>query len=110
MNLFGVVLGLVTLLCIGLGFMWVIRVERYLGYLWWPYVLGLGIIMIILSILIKSSIGSAFLGIAGASVVWGANELKEQTVRAELGWYMFNANKRMPPFADVIRKWRIPHI
>jgi hypothetical protein len=110
MNLFGLVLGLSTLLIIGLGAAWVIRCERYFGVLWWPYVLELGAIIILGSLLVKPNLGSALLGIAGASVVWGAMELKEQAVRTELGWYEFHEEKIEPPFADMIRKWRAPHL
>ena len=53
---------------------------------------------------------AALLGIAGASFVWGATELKEQAVRAEIGWYPFNARKNLPPFAKIIEKWKAPHL
>ncbi|MBI3763319.1 MAG: DUF4491 family protein, partial [Chloroflexi bacterium] len=39
MSFFGLGLGFVTLFIIGLGFVWVIRGEYYLGYLWWPYIM-----------------------------------------------------------------------
>ena len=47
MNWSGLLLGIATLFIIGLGFVWVIRGERYFGYLWWPYVMGFGILLII---------------------------------------------------------------
>jgi hypothetical protein len=54
---------------------------------------------------------SALVGITGASLIWGSTELKEQAVRAELGWYPFNAEpKPEPPFADTIRNWPAPHL
>jgi hypothetical protein len=110
MNLFGFTLGLATLLIIGLGFIWVIRGERYFGYLWWPYVMGSGILLVLLSFL-SSSIGiSALLGVFGASLIWGSTELKEQAIRAEVGWYPFNARKILPPFAKIIEKWKAPHL
>jgi hypothetical protein len=46
----------------------------------------------------------------GATFVWGSTELKEQAVRAELGWYPFNGKKIPPPFEERIRKWRAPHL
>lgn len=110
MNPFGVLLGLATLCIIGLGFVWVIRGERFLGYLWWPYVLGLGLALIIVSLFARSDWVSALLGALGASLAWGATELKEQAVRSELGWYPFRAKKIEPPGAAVIRKWRAPHL
>jgi hypothetical protein len=110
MNFFGFALGISTLFIIGLGFVWVIRGERYFGYLWWPYVLGLGILLVIVSLFVDSLWGSALLGVFGASLVWGSTELKEQAVRAEIGWYPFREKKIQPPLAKIIRKWKAPHL
>jgi hypothetical protein len=110
MNTFGLLLGIATLFIIGLGFFWVIRGERYFGLLWWPYLSGLGILVILGSLFIGSDWGAALLGVFGASLLWGAVELKEQAVRAELGWYPSRARKIQPPFAKIIAKWRAPHL
>lgn len=110
MNFFGLTLGIATLPMIGLGFVWVIRGERYLGYLWWPYAMGSGILVVIGSLFVPSIWISALLGIFGASLIWGATELKEQAVRAEIGWYPFNAHKIRPPLARIIDKWKAPHL
>jgi hypothetical protein len=110
MNSFGLLLGLATLFIIGLGFGWVIRGERYFGLFWWPYILGLGILLILLSLFLKSNWASALLGVAGASLAWGSTEFKEQAIRAELGWYPFHAKKFQPPFAEIIKKWKAPHL
>lgn len=111
MSLFGPALGLLTLLIIGLGFIWVIRGEYYLGYLWWPYILGMGVILVALSALVSSSWGSALLGVLGASLIWGSTELKDQAVRAELGWYPYNPKpKPQPPFVEKIKKWGLPNL
>jgi hypothetical protein len=110
MNFFGLTLGIVTLLIIGLGFIWVIRGERYFGYLWWPYVMAFGIFMLIGSLFVSSIWLSALLGAFGASLVWGSTELKEQAIRTEVGWYPFNARKLLPPLAKIIEKWKAPHL
>jgi hypothetical protein len=111
MNFFGLGLGIATLLIIGLGFVWVIRGEYVLGYLWWPYVLGLGLMLIVLSLFVQAMWGSALIGVCGAALAWGATELKEQAVRAELGWYRFNPEpKPQPPFVDKIKRVRAPHL
>lgn len=109
MNLFGFLVGLVTLLIIGLGFVWVIRGERYLGHLWWPYFMGAGILLIVGSVFIQNNWGSVLAGVIGGSVIWGSTEFKEQAVRAELGWFPFKKDKIQPPFAEVIAKWKAPH-
>jgi hypothetical protein len=111
MNLFGVGLGLATLFIIGSGFVWVIRGEYLLGHLWWPYFLALGLALIATSLFVPGPWGSALLGAFGATLVWGATELKDQAVRAELGWYRFNPDpKPRPPFADRIARWRAPKL
>jgi hypothetical protein len=110
MNAFGLIIGIVTLLIIGLGFPLVIRGERYLGYLWWPYMMGLGFLIVFASLFISSDWLSVVVGVLGATFVWGSTELKEQAVRAELGWFPFNANKIKPPFEAIIRKWKAPHL
>ena len=110
MNFFGFAFGILTLFIIGLGFIWVIRGERYFGYLWWPYVMGLGILLILISLLISNIWMSVLLGAFGASLVWGSTELKEQAIRAEISWYPFQAKKILPPFAKIIEKWKAPHL
>jgi uncharacterized protein DUF4491 len=111
MNFFGLGLGLATLLIIGLGFVWVIRGEYYFGYLWWPYVLAAGGVLVAASLFAPWQWVSALLGVAGASLLWGATELKEQAVRGEIGWYPFNPKpKPQPPLAEIIRRWPAPHL
>lgn len=110
MNLFGLTLGIATLLTIGLGFVWVIRGERYFGYLWWPYIIAAGLLLVIVSLFMSNSWPSALLGVFGASLIWGATELKEQAIRAEVGWYPFKAHKILPPLAKTIEKWKAPHL
>lgn len=110
MNTFGLIIGIATLLIIGLGFPLVIRGERYCGYLWWPYMMGIGLIIIAMSPFVLTNWLSVVVGVIGATFVWGSTELKEQAVRAELGWFPFNANKIKPPFEKIIRKWKAPHL
>ncbi|MBP7688522.1 MAG: DUF4491 family protein [Thermoflexales bacterium] len=110
MNFFGIVLGIATLFTIGLGFFWVIRGEYYFGYLWWPYVMGLGFAVIGLSVFIAADWLSALIGVFGTSLIWGSTELRDQAVRAELGWYRFNPHKRQPPLAQWIKRWPTPKL
>jgi len=110
MNTFGLLIGIAALFIIGLGFIWVIRGERYLGLLWWPYFMGLGILLVVGSIFVPSLLGSALLGIFGSSLIWGSTEFKEQAIRTELGWFPFREKKIQPPLAEIIRKWKAPHL
>ena len=110
MNSFGIIIGIATLLIIGLGFPLVIRGERYLGYLWWPYMMGIGLVSILASLFISTNWLSVVIGVLGAAFVWGSTELKEQAVRTELGWFPFNGNKIKPPLGKIIEKWKAPHL
>jgi hypothetical protein len=110
MNWFGFLIGICTLFIIGLGFVWVIRGERYLGYLWWPYAMSAGILLMVLSLFVTNDYASALVGATGASLVWGSTELKEQAVRGELGWYPFHGRKLRPPLAEMIKKWKAPSL
>ncbi len=107
----GIALGLFSFGIIGFGFFWVIRMEYHLGYLWWPYPMTLGILLVVLSLFTGNAGWSALLGITGGSFIWGATELKEQAVRAELGWFKFNPNpKPNPPGLRWIKKIKAPHL
>ncbi len=110
MNWFGLFIGVAAFFVIGLGFVWVIRGERYFGYLWWPYVMALGAVVVVASLLFSNDWIAALVGAVGASLLWGATELKEQAVRAELGWFPFRKQKLLPPGAEVIKKWPAPHL
>jgi hypothetical protein len=107
----GLALGLFSLFAIGMGFVWVIRMEYHLGLLWWPYPLTLGILLVVGSLFVGDAGISALLGITGGSFIWGATELKEQAVRGELGWFPFNPNRKPdPPGARWIRRIKPPHL
>ncbi|MBI5841935.1 MAG: DUF4491 family protein [Chloroflexi bacterium] len=110
MNYFGILVGIATLLIIGLGFPLVIRGERTFGYLCWPYMMGLGILIILASLFIQNNWLCVIVAVIGATFVWGSTELKEQAVRAELGWFPFNADKVKVPFTEIIKKWKAPHL
>ncbi len=110
MNFFGLLSGIATLFIIGLGFPLVIQTERRLGYLWWPYMLGVGVLLIAGSLLIQADWLCIATAILGATFVWGSTELKEQAVRAELGWYPMNEKKIQPPLVEIIKKWKAPHL
>ena len=112
MNSFGILSGIITLLVIGLGFPLVIQTERRLGYLWWVYMLAVGALIIAVSTLFANDWLSVVAGVLGATCVWGSTELKEQAARAKLGWYPSRpaAKKTRPPFANIIKTWKAPHL
>ena len=110
MSFFGLLIGIVTLFIIGLGFPLVIQGERRFSYLCWPYMMGIGFVIIIVSLFISINWLSMVAGVLGATFVWGSTELKEQAIRTELGWYPTSRRKIIPPFAEIIKKWKAPHL
>lgn len=110
MNIFGLLVGLATLLIIGLGFPLVILGERYLGYLWWPYMMGAGCLIVLISLAAQPDWLSAITGVVGATFIWGSTELEAQSRRADAGWFPRHPNKITPPFEAVIKHWKAPHL
>jgi len=110
-NILGLAIGLASLGLVGFGFFWVVRLEYHLGWTWWPFVVLSGIILIIISLFIAPPAVSALVGALGASVLWGATELRNQAIRVELGWYPANpSGKRKPPFERLIRTMKAPDL
>ncbi len=110
MNYFGIFAGAATLLIIGLGFPLVIYGERFLGYLWWPYMLAAGIALVVVAAFITSSWAAVLVAVVGATLAWGSTELQGQAERVRRGWFAYNPNKIRPPFEAVIKKWKAPQL
>jgi hypothetical protein len=89
-NTTGIIMGLFTLLAVGVGFLWVIKFEYYFGARIAIPVFGVGIILIGLSFFVDNFMVSAFLGILAGTVLWGAVELPHQEERVREG--IFPAN------------------
>ena len=107
MNFTGVYLGLFMLFCIGFGFLWVIKLEYYLGARVWKLVLGIGVLLCLASLLMPSFTASALLGIFGGSVAWGATELPAQEERVQRGLFPANPKRKRtggghgkPPYVE----------
>ena len=87
MNWTGILLGLLSALVIGLGFVWVIRFEYYLGAYRWKWVLAAGLVLIASSLFMPNFALAAIAGIAGGSIAWGAVELPHQEERVDHGLF-----------------------
>lgn len=87
MNFGGLYLGLYMLAVIAIGFVWVIKLEYYLGASIWKVVLAAGILTSLASLLMPTFTASALLGILGGSIVWGATELPDQEKRVQRGLF-----------------------
>ena len=95
MQFTGVLLGIFTLLSIGLGHVWVIKVEYHIGAHVWSVPATIGAALVLASLWVDHVLLSAMLGIFGVTLTWGARELVKQEERVERGW--FPRNPRKPP-------------
>lgn len=93
-NLTGLYLGLYMLFVIAIGFVWVIKLEYYLGAKVWKTVFVLGVMICILALFMPNFTASALVGIFGGSVVWGATELPGQEERVQRGLFPANPKRK----------------
>ncbi len=94
MNLYGLILGAIAFLIIGLFHPIVIKGEYYFGKKIWIVFLIVGILFLICSFFVQNIYGSTVLGIVGFSCLWAIRELFEQEERVEKGWFPKNPNRK----------------
>ena len=93
MNWVGIGLGLLSALLIGMGFVWVIRVEYYLGAYWWKAIAAAGLLIVAASLFMPNFLSAAIVGILGGCVAWGAFELPHQQERVDHGLFRAHPNR-----------------
>lgn len=94
LNYFGIIIGLVTFLVIGLFHPLVIKAEYYLGVKsWWLFLL-LGIAASVASLLVASLVLSIILGVVAFSSFWSIGEVFAQKKRVEKGWFPKNPKRK----------------
>ena len=93
LNYFGIIIGLVTFLVIGLFHPLVIKAEYYIGVKsWWLFLL-LGIAASVASLLVSSLELSIILGVVAFSSFWSIGEVFAQKKRVEKGWFPKNPKR-----------------
>ncbi|NKQ35191.1 MAG: DUF4491 family protein [Chloroflexi bacterium] len=105
MNFTGIFFALFTAVTIGIGFVWVIKLEYYVGAHVAKAVAVLGVLVVLGSLFLPGFILSAIVGIIGGTIVWGATELPDQQERVAEGMFPSNPKKQAraavaPPAAD----------
>ena len=100
MNTTGIFSGLFTVIAIGIGFVWVIKLEYYIGAHVAKAVAALGIVITLISLFIPSFTLSAIVGVLGGTVIWGATELPDQGERVAKGMFPANPDKRARKVAE----------
>lgn len=96
MNIYfdGLIIGAATFLTIGLFHPIVIKAEYYLGVKCWWIFLIVGILGVIGSLLVESSLLSTLLGVFAFSSFWSIKELFEQRERVRKGWFPKNPKRK----------------
>ena len=94
MNLYGITIGIISFLCIGIFRPIVVKAEYYLSARCWPLFLLAGIVSIAASVLLRDPYLSAALGVIGCSCLWSILELKEQEKRVARGWFPENPKRK----------------
>ena len=93
MNFTGIFIGGSVFLMIGIFHPIVIKAEYYYGTKCWPIFALVGLLTLIGSILISSTVWSVLLGSFAFSCFWSILELFEQKKRVEKGWFPKNPNR-----------------
>ena len=94
MNFYGLAMGVVMILAIGLGHVMVIKWEYYWGSKTWPAMVVIGLLLVIGSIFTGSMFLSGILGILGAILLWSVYELFKQKKRVENGLFPRNPKRK----------------
>jgi hypothetical protein len=94
MNFYGILIGIITLLMIGIGHIIVIKAEFYYGKKCWPAFFIIGLSSLLLSFFVSSVLLSGTLGIVSFTFLWAIYELFEQEKRVERGWFPKNPERK----------------
>lgn len=90
----GLIIAAMAFGIIGLFHPIVIKTEYYTGVkLWWLF-LVLGLACLGAALFVENTIGSAALGIVGASLLWSILEIFEQRERVKKGWFPMNPKRK----------------
>lgn len=94
MNYIGIIIGLVTFLCIGMFHPLVIKAEYHLGRRCWPLFLAGGIATLVASLLVTNQYLSIVLGVVAFSSFWSILEVHQQHERVRKGWFPMNPKRK----------------
>lgn len=90
----GIIIAVMALAIIGVFHPIVIKTEYYTGVRYWWVFMLLGLLCLVAALFVENIIGSAALGLAGASFLWSIIELFEQRERVRKGWFPMNPKRK----------------
>ena len=94
MHFTGIIIAIMTFLAIGIWHPIVIKTEYYWGTRPWILYLLVGISCCAAALFVENIYLSSFLGVFGASALWGIGELFAQKRRVEKGWFPKNPKRK----------------
>ena len=94
LNYSGLIIAFSTLLFIGIGHIFVVKGEYYFSKKIWPLSLIIGLILIVLSFIVKSIIISGILGCISVTFFWAVHEFFKQEERVKKGWAKKNPKRK----------------
>ena len=94
MNFTGITIAIMTFLAIGIWHPIVIKTEYYWGTRPWIVYLLIDICCCGGALFVSNIYLSSFLGVFGASALWGIGELFKQKERVEKGWFPKNPKRK----------------
>ena len=90
----GITIAVMAFLTIGIWHPIVIKTEYYWGTRPWILYLLIGIVCCLAALFVENVYISSFLGVFGASSLWGIGELFSQRKRVLKGWFPMNPKRR----------------
>ncbi len=90
----GIIIAFMTFLAIGVWHPIVIKTEYYWGTRPWVVYLLVGVSCCVGALFTSNIYLSSFLGVFGASALWGIGELFAQKKRVEKGWFPMNPKRK----------------
>lgn len=93
MNFSGIIVGAATFLIIGFCHPLVIKAEYHWGKKsWWLFLLG-GIVLAVISLLMRDDLPATVAGAGAFSFFWGIGEVFAQEKRVVKGWFPENPKR-----------------
>ena len=93
LNFEGILIGIASLLIIGLFHPIVIKCEYYFSQRVWPLFLIAGLLLLAAA-LFAQGLFSILLALVGVACLWSIREIKEQAQRVPKGWFPKNPNRK----------------
>ena len=93
LNFEGILIGIASLLIIGLFNPIVIKCEYYFSQRVWPLFLIAGLLLLAAALFVQG-LFSILLALVGVACLWSIREIKEQAQRVAKGWFPKNPNRK----------------